>query len=74
MGVKSCDNCRSNAELGVPTLLFTHPTSTTLFPVLSKLTISVLSFEDLMDKSNVNVQCESRKMKVKKIILKIFHR
>jgi hypothetical protein len=36
------------------TLLFTHPTSTTLFPVLSKLTASVLSFEDLMDNSNIS--------------------
>jgi hypothetical protein len=35
------------------TLLFTHPTSTTLFPVLSKLTILVLSFEDLTDNSNL---------------------
>jgi hypothetical protein len=35
------------------TLLFTHPTSTTLFLVLSKLTVLVLSFEDLMDNSNV---------------------
>jgi hypothetical protein len=35
------------------TLLFTYPTSTTLFPVLSKLTVSVLSFEDLTDNSNV---------------------
>jgi hypothetical protein len=26
------------------TLLFTHPTSTTFFPVLSKLSVSVLSF------------------------------
>jgi hypothetical protein len=34
------------------TLLFTHPTSTTLFPVLSKLTASVLSFEDLTDNSS----------------------
>jgi hypothetical protein len=33
------------------TLLFTHPTSTTLFPVLSKLTVSVLSFEELTDNS-----------------------
>jgi hypothetical protein len=29
-----------------------QPTSTTLFPVLSKLTGSVLSFEDLTDNSN----------------------
>jgi hypothetical protein len=35
------------------TLMFTHPTSTTLFPVLSKLTILVLSFEDLTDNSNL---------------------
>jgi hypothetical protein len=35
------------------TLLCTQPTSTTLFPVLSKLTGLVLSFEDLMDNSNV---------------------
>jgi hypothetical protein len=34
-------------------LLCTHPTSTTLFPVLSKLTISIPSFEDLTDNSNV---------------------
>jgi hypothetical protein len=31
--------------------LCTQPTSTTLFPVLSKLTDSVLSFEDLTDNS-----------------------
>jgi hypothetical protein len=37
------------------TLLFTHPTSTTLFPVLSKLTASVLSFEDLTDNSNMQL-------------------
>jgi hypothetical protein len=35
------------------TLLCTQPTSTTLFPVLSKLTGSVLSFEDLTDNSIV---------------------
>jgi hypothetical protein len=35
------------------TLLFTHPTSTTLFPVFSKLTVSVLSFEDLTDNCSV---------------------
>jgi hypothetical protein len=35
-------------------LLFTQPTSTTLFPVLSKLTSSVLSFEDLTDNSIVS--------------------
>jgi hypothetical protein len=29
--------------------LYTHPTSTTLFPILSKLTSSVLSFEDFTD-------------------------
>jgi hypothetical protein len=29
------------------------PTSTTLFPVLSKLTVSVLYFEDLTDNSNI---------------------
>jgi hypothetical protein len=34
------------------TLLCTQPTSTTLFLVLSKLTGSVLSFEDLTDNSN----------------------
>jgi hypothetical protein len=34
------------------TLLFTHPTSTTLFLVLNKLIVSVLSFEDLTDNSN----------------------
>jgi hypothetical protein len=34
------------------TLLFIHPTSTTLFPVLSKLTVLVLYFEDLTDNSN----------------------
>jgi hypothetical protein len=35
------------------TLLCTQPTSTTLFPVLSKLTGSILSFEDLMDNSMI---------------------
>jgi hypothetical protein len=35
------------------TLLCTQPTSTTLFPGLSKLTGSVLSFEDLTDNSMV---------------------
>jgi hypothetical protein len=35
------------------TLLFTHPTSTTLFPVLSKLTVSIFSFEDLTDNSTI---------------------
>jgi hypothetical protein len=38
------------------TLLCTQPTSTTLFPVLSKLTGSVLSFEDLTDNSNMSGQ------------------
>ena len=32
-------------------LLFTHPTLTTLFPILSNLTVSILSFEDLIDNS-----------------------
>jgi hypothetical protein len=38
------------------TLLCTQPTSTTLFPVLSKLTGSVLSFEDLTDNSIISSQ------------------
>jgi hypothetical protein len=33
-------------------LLYTHPTSTTLFPILSKQSILVLSFEYLTDNSN----------------------
>jgi hypothetical protein len=37
------------------TLLRTHSTSTTLFPILSKLTVSVLSFEDLTDNSIVSL-------------------
>jgi hypothetical protein len=37
--------------------MFTHPTSTTLFPVLSKLTVSVLSFEDLTDNSIIKKKC-----------------
>jgi hypothetical protein len=32
-------------------LLCTHPTSTTLFPILSKQSVLVLSFEYLMDNS-----------------------
>jgi hypothetical protein len=35
------------------TLLHTHPTSTTLFPVLSKQSVLVLSFEYLTDNSMV---------------------
>jgi hypothetical protein len=35
------------------TLLFTGPTSTTLFPILSKLIVLVLFFEDLTDNSNI---------------------
>jgi hypothetical protein len=31
--------------------IFTHPTSTTLFPVLSKQSVLVLSFEYLTDDS-----------------------
>jgi hypothetical protein len=34
----------------------THPTSTTLFPILSKVIVSILSFEDLTDNSNSQEQ------------------
>jgi hypothetical protein len=53
------------------TLLFTHPTSTTLFPILSKLTVSVLSFEDLTDNSITLELCAniSRKEHLKLIFI-----
>jgi hypothetical protein len=38
------------------TLLCTHPTSTTLFPILSKVSVLILSFEYLTNNSIVSMK------------------
>jgi hypothetical protein len=58
------------------TLLFTHPTSTTLFPLLSKLVVSVLSFEELTDNSNISTKIWKVSMSLatlSKLIILIVH-